>query len=156
MFFLRGKHLAGIRAPLKSIGAIRISTCKIFAAKGWETRRRGTTRRRLLRRNYDLYFPLCAANGPECEIMQLAGRTPSPLNALCVDVYLPNQSKPASRVHRAPMVKPVGGVSCANIARKSTAHFTVLHAPRPCEHALLENGVLARFARVHLRCIGAV
>lgn len=34
-----------------------------------------------------------------------------PLNAriaLCVDVYLLNQSKPASRVHRAPMVKPVG------------------------------------------------
>lgn len=39
----------------------------------------------------------------------------SPLNthmALCVDVYLLNQSKPASRVHRAPMVKPVGGVPC--------------------------------------------
>jgi len=49
--------------------------------------------------------------------------------ALCVDLYLLNQSKPASRVHRAPMVSRRYSL---NIARKSTTHFTptVLHALR--------------------------
>jgi len=78
MFFLRGEHLAGIRALLKSIGAIRIPTCKIStggAARRGDNPCRNEGRRNEgsnegLHCNYDLYFPLCATNGSECEIMR--------------------------------------------------------------------------------------
>lgn len=58
-----------------------------------------------------------------------------PLNAriaLCVDVYLLNQSKPASRVHRAPMVKPVGGVPCEYRTEIDHAFHGFALAASPC------------------------